>query len=57
MTGSFSSKYIKKKSEAAIFINLYMLQKYLTLIIFTLSENLHKDASIFQAFEDHYEKW
>lgn len=57
MTGSFSSKYIKKKSEAAIFINLYMLQKYLTLIIFALSENLHKDASIFQAFEDHYEKW
>lgn len=37
---------------------LYILQKYLTLIIFTFcSENLPKDASLFQAFEDHYKKW
>ena len=58
MTGSFSCKYIKKNSEAAIFINaLHITEVFNTDNFYILSENLPKDASIFQAFEDHYKKW
>ena len=40
MTGSFSSKYIKKKSEAAIFINALHVTEYLTPINFTFCQKI-----------------
>lgn len=58
MTGSFSCKYIKKKSgKQQFFINaLHITEVFNTDNFYILSENLPKDASIFQAFEDHYKK-